>query len=456
MEKADDESIVKGIFKVLYKGPDGKPLVLTDYQAKIASEIVFKKHKRLVVTATTRAGKSFVIALSALVRANRNGHETIKIVAPTYKQAQIIMGYIYGHLSDHPTIINNTVLTANEVETLGKKLNQNEISFLNNSSIAVLSAEGTGARLMGMGATMCICDESELMDDEVFRTRILRMLGDDPNSQLIEIGNPLSSNHFYEHFMDPNFHKIRIGWQDCVKEGRISQGFIEEQRRLLSPIEFKRLYDAEFVLTEEDNMFSHEKILKAVNGPHSFTGKPEVWFGIDIARFGVDFNVVAVIDAYPDGKYDVKKLVKWRQTDTMSTVGRIVELTREHKPVIVKVDESGVGGGVLDRLKEIIPNVTPVNYGEAPRDPKRFLNTKAESFFNLRTILEEERIRLPSDNTLIQQLVKEKFVFTSEARLKIDDNQDKSPDETDAVVIGLCMRRAPMKTIFVDLTTKRK
>lgn len=300
------------------------------------------------------------------------------------------------------------------------------------------------------------CDESSLIDDEVFRTRILRMLGDDPNACLIEIGNPLSSNHFYEHFMNPNFYKIHVSWQECVKEGRIAQSFIDEQRGLLAPIEFKRLYDAEFVLTEEDNMFSYEKIRKAIDGPHKFEGKPESWFGIDIARFGVDFNVVAVIDAYPDGRYDVKELVRWRQADLMTTVGRIQALAEQHKPVVIKVDESGVGGGVLDRLKELLPGIVAVNYGEAPRDPKRFLNNKAESFFNLRTILEEERIRLPGNQTLVQQLVKEKFVFTSEARLKIDDNQEKSPDETDAIVIGLCQRHGRLSTGFITLTTEKK
>lgn len=148
---------IRALFKVLFKDNNGQPMELASYQVKIASTIINREHKRVIITSTTRAGKSYCIALSALIATNLIPGLNAKIIAPTYKQAQIIMGYIFGHIMDHASILENTVMTSSEVQAVGKKLNQSEISFLNGSSIAVLSAEGTGQRLMGMGGQLIIC-----------------------------------------------------------------------------------------------------------------------------------------------------------------------------------------------------------------------------------------------------------------------------------------------------------
>jgi len=450
----EQDKYLKALFNVMFN-IKGEPFRVLPYQLKIIKPIFFQEHKRVIITATTRAGKSLCIALTALLMANLKVNFKIKIIAPTYNQTKIIMGYIFEHLIDNPSFLANTTLSASQVESLGKTLNQNQIIFLNGSSIQVLSAEGEGARLFGFGGDLIIVDESALIKDEVFRTRILRMLGDNEQSTLIEIGNPLDVNHFYEHFMSPIFHKVHIGWEECVEQGRMTQSFIDEQRVLLMPIEFTRLYDALFVVTQDDSLFSYEKIVEAQEKDFKFD-KPDLLFGIDLARLGVDWTIVSILET--DGtNYILKDMIKWHGTDLMTTADKINKLILDYKPKYVRVDESGLGGGVIDRLRQIGKGIDNVNFGSASRDPKRFLNVKAEAYCQLRELLEKGKIKIMKDAKLIDQMIKIKFKFSSEAKLKVNDEDfEKSQDELDSLVIGLYSAHPALMVSTISFATSKK
>lgn len=451
---------MKGMFKFFYKDEEGEPFDLLDYQVTIANAIYLREHKRVIIRSPTRAGKSYIIALAALLVCMKEPNFNVKIVSPTYKHSRIIMKYIFRHLLDNDLFIANLPFKRTELETLGKQLSQQNITFLNSSSVEVLSAEGSGERLMGFGGDMVIVDESPLVDDEVYRTKILRMLGDSTESILIEIGNPIVNNHFYENFSDPLYHKIHITWQDCVREGRFSQAYVDEQRDKLLPNEFKRLYDAEFVLDADDMFFNHSQIDGALKREITLGDKKAVLFGIDLARFGMDWTVVSVIET--DGsQYVLKEFKKWAQSNLMETTGKIMQLIEEYRPSVVRIDESGLGGGVIDRLKEKKIRVTAVNFGGQPRDTVRFMNVKAEAYTNLHQIFTQGRIRIVEDSKLVKQLLTFKYAYSSEGigKMKMVDNQEKSPDESDSLVIGLYRGRGESTPVVfgsVDLMAKAK
>jgi hypothetical protein len=79
----------------------------------------------------------------------------------------------------------------------------------------------------------------------------------------------------------------------------------------------------------------------------------------------------------------------------MTTTGHIVNAMRDidaeegkNDWVSAIVDVPGVGGGVVDRLLELNLPVIPYNGGEAPIDKERFVNARAEDYWNLREIFE--------------------------------------------------------------------
>ena len=89
----------------------------------------------------------------------------------------------------------------------------------------------------------------------------------------------------------------------------------------------------------------------------------------------------------------------------MTTTGHIVKAMRaihaerDRKDwVTAVVDVPSVGGGVVDRLVELGLPVTPHNGGEAPFDKERFVNARAEDYWNLREIFETGNIDIDPDD----------------------------------------------------------
>jgi hypothetical protein len=71
------------------------------------------------------------------------------------------------------------------------------------------------------------------------------------------------------------------------------------------------------------------------------------------------------------------------------------------------VDEPGLGGGVLDKLKELGVRVIPYNGGRTPSklaDAAQFRDTRARDYWNLARRLESGTIALPPDPRLEDEL----------------------------------------------------
>ena len=240
---------------------------LTETQKEIVRTIAFSEHKRVVISCMTRYGKTRCTAIGVLLYILLNKNKRILLLAPRFDQTSILRNYITEGIMNCSLMINMLDLDyENKAEHLKKEISRKRITFKNGCELIVLSAEGTAERLMGYGADCLIIDESALISYEVFRSKISRMLGDSPDSLLIEIGNPWArDNQFYEHWIDPAFKKIHVGYQTALNEGRVSPAFIQEQKQLLTPTEFQVLYESRFPDQEEDSLFKFSDVMFAVN-----------------------------------------------------------------------------------------------------------------------------------------------------------------------------------------------
>jgi hypothetical protein len=135
------------------------------------------------------------------------------------------------------------------------------------------------------------------------------------------------------------------------------------------------------------------------------------------------------------------------KTDTMVTAGHVVKALRDINaekglndfPNVV-VDEDGVGGGVLDRLRELGEPAAGLKGGTAPIDKERFVNKRAEWFWTLRERFENGEIDIDSDDdVLAAQLGSIKWKLTSRGQIQIESKDDMrkrglpSPDRADAL-----------------------
>lgn len=183
--------------------------------------------------------------------------------------------------------------------------------------------------------------------------------------------------------------------------------------------------------------------------------------GVDVARFGDDKTVIT-----PRISAKVFEFRKYTKKSTMETAGNVVKCYRDYmrqfphiKKCLIKVDDSGVGGGVTDRLNEVIREeklpcmVIPVNNGDSATDGYYF-NLGAQIWGNIKELLENNfsnnlqgkpdvQIELPYDEEMIKQLSVRKYHMTSKGKIQLESKEDMkkrglgSPDTADSLSLAL-------------------
>jgi hypothetical protein len=138
---------------------------------------------------------------------------------------------------------------------------------------------------------------------------------------------------------------------------------------------------------------------------------------LDIARFGEDETGRRA----SRGRW-IRLHRAQHKADTMTT-GHIAKAYRDIReergvndfPTIV-VDVVGVGAGVFDRLAELGLPVAASDGGEAPFDKERFVNARADDYWNLRELFENGEIDIDELDDKPVQLGSIKRTSTHESR----------------------------------------
>jgi len=164
--------------------------------------------------------------------------------------------------------------------------------------------------------------------------------------------------------------------------------------------------------------------------------------GVDVARFGDDESVI-----YTRVGRDAKQFapLRFRGLDTMQLAARVAEhcdsftLSVDRRPDALFVDGGGVGGGVVDRLRQMGYDVTEVQFGAKASEPKKYANKRAEMWGRMREWLAIGAIE--DDPELRDQLISVEYAITTDDRV-ILERKDKmkerglsSPDLADALAI---------------------
>jgi hypothetical protein len=159
-----------------------------------------------------------------------------------------------------------------------------------------------------------------------------------------------------------------------------------------------------------------------------------VLIGVDVARFGDDQTVICIRQGRK-----LKKLIKYRGLDTMQTAGRVVEVIQQYKKATCFVDGVGVGGGVVDRLRQLGHEVVDINAGGSPTDGNKYKNKRAEMWDLMREWLKAGAEIPAEDHDLYQDLTGIEYGFTPSNQIQMEKKEDMkkrglaSPDCADAL-----------------------
>lgn len=138
----------------------------------------------------------------------------------------------------------------------------------------------------------------------------------------------------------------------------------------------------EFPKTGFTTFISRAVVLEAMSREEVHVPDDEPWvIGVDVARYGHNWSVL-----YPRRGRDArsKPRVRLKGQNTMAIVAAILQLMRELRTALVAVDEGGVGGGVVDRLRELNITVIAVNFGSSATPHLSAGNRTKSKYFNKR------------------------------------------------------------------------
>lgn len=157
--------------------------------------------------------------------------------------------------------------------------------------------------------------------------------------------------------------------------------------------------------------------------------------GVDVARFGDDQSVILL----RQGERLEGPVHRFRGLDLMQFAAHVAERIALDRPDAVFVDGAGVGGGVVDRLRQLGHRVHDVNGGETARRPREYLNRRAEMWDRLRHWL--KTAALPDDRALAADLGGPEYGFDAKGRIRLERKEDMkrrglaSPDAADALAL---------------------
>lgn len=320
-----------------------------------------------------------------------------------------------------------------------------------------------------------IIDEASGVDDAIFEP-VLGTLST-PGSRLLMCGNPTQlSGFFYE-----SHNKNRAAYSTFHIDGRNSSRVSPDFVRMIIEMYgedsdvFRVRVAGDFPMQEDDIFIPLPLVERSVMTEYKPKEHPGlIHIGCDVARFGDDRTVIGY-------KIDEKvTFYKKRQgQDTMKTADDLVELGESlvkkynlnpytDLPIPVKVDDGGVGGGVVDRLRQMKRNnpsklwwldVYPVKFGQRIKH-KYYHDSTTYMMAVVKRLLQsydEEtgapkpvEVILPDDADMIAQLSGRKYALTDQSKIRIESKDvmkkrgRPSPDEADCVLL-LCLPVRPSR-----------
>lgn len=338
-----------------------------------------------------------------------------------------------------------------------------------------------------------IIDEASGVKDSIFEP-ILGALSTE-GSRLLMCGNPTQLSGFFYESHTKNRSQYSTFHIDGRDSPRVSKAFIEKIIRMYGEDSnvFRVRVAGEFPKQEDDVFIPLPWIEQSINTELSAEtrramdriekGTPikpgdvySIDIGADIARFGDDSTVIG---------YKVNEAARfykrYKGQDITWTSGNIAKLYISLKDlygfkgkVYVKVDDGGVGGGVVDELRAIkradsvmyeTMIIVPVHFGATIRH-KFYYDTTTYMMGMLREMIQpfddmgndrKPMLVLPNDDDLVGELSVRKYAYQG-AKVKVESKDQMksrglhSPDTADCMLLTVF----PMKRAQGEINVSRK
>lgn len=424
-----------------------------------------RDHRTTVVPSGHGVGKSFITAKIALWWLIFNVPSKVITTAPTWTQVESVL---WGEIRASIANSKFPLMDPKQVLQTEIKLGPDHFAQGISTTESVSQREFGSTKFQGFHSPnlLIVMDEAAGVDRSI-HTAVKTLVSGEHN-RILMIGNPTSpTGPFFETCMSSSANKITIS---CLDHPNVLKG----QELIPGAVTVQWLEDRKKEWGEESPLWK-AKVLGEFPDETEDTIIPLSWcvsaiktivepsqsrvLGIDPARFGDDKSV-----GYEVTNNTARLVFNTSKEDTMQLSGRLVNIQEDYD--LIYIDGTGVGGGVVDRTKEVLNSalddskrkgskVVEIHNGSKANNPERFFNLVSEMYWNLRERLRPDgeewmKIKLPDDDELHNQLSGRKYTFSSNGRIQIESKDDykkrtgKSPDKADALVLAAWAAR-PIK-----------
>jgi hypothetical protein len=173
--------------------------------------------------------------------------------------------------------------------------------------------------------------------------------------------------------------------------------------------------------------------------------------GVDVARYGNDESVIFIRQGRDARTHPPRR---YAGIDTMQLAANIINVCSELHPDAVFIDGGGVGGGVVDRCRQLGLSVFEVDFGARPdrAAPEKCANKRSEMYVLAREWLAGGA--LPDDPDLRDQLMSIEYSYREPGQeLLLTSKRDMrragvpSPDLVDGLIVTFAWPVMPREVV---------
>jgi hypothetical protein len=423
-----------------------------------------RTHRKVAVHSCHNVGKSFIAARAVCwwIDVHLPGEAFVVTSAPTAPQVRAILWREIGRAHAHGSLPGRLNLTEwymtvrgrEELVAFGRKPSDYEpTAFQGIHAPYVLYVFDEAC---GMPAALWEAADSLIANDASKALAIGNP--DDPQSEFARICRPGSGWHVecIGAFDSPNFTGEDVP-PDLAAQ-LIGHTYVEEKRRRWAPSwswdEARRRVLPPPGGEDSANPLWYSKVLGVfpakqdagaliplpwLAAARQRTPAPvgQVVLGVDVGRGG-DASTICLRQGTA-----FRIIHEDHNPDTMQTCGAVVDAYARYNAASVRVDEIGVGAGIVDRGREQGLPFVGVNVGEAARDAAHFANLRAELYWHLRSLFEHGLIALPADDDdTAAELAELRYRRLSNGKIQIESKESmlrrgvRSPNRAEALMLA--------------------
>ena len=319
-------------------------------------------------------------------------------------------------------IINNDFLKGYIVRNTQSEMWVNYLDGRGVSKIITRATGETGTSLRGYSPHCIIADECSFIKSSILKAFLPSGMA--THARVWLTSTPFSkSGYFYEACQNARPKNPDGMWREfhvkSTDSPLIQQDptFIEEIKKLTRD-EYVQEVEGEFL--DIGNALIPNSLIQEAIVDFRPKGQVRYYMGVDIARTGRDETVFTVIGVDENDTVFVEDVQAEAQSNVVDVCGRVGEFVRNYRLERVFVDETGLGGGLIDLAREQDLPCQGVVFS---------LQQKAEMYKNLRLLFENHNIKLKDINKLVYQLSYLRREYTETGIMKIrSDEHDDYPD----------------------------